>query len=292
METFLHDISWVLPLRSDLNTQIFNAFTLLGYTEFFLVMLPLGYWLWDKPMFTRLAILVGIVGLSNSFLKDLFQDPRPPLALALDGRVGDSFGFPSGHAQIAVAMWLWLAYEIKRSWAWVIAIVIAAGVCFSRLYLGVHDVEDVLGGALLGLACIVIFRGFLNDAAWVNTNPLVHLAAIAALVPLVMLAWPRDPAPAAMYALIGFLFFWLLGALLERNFIGSRRHENWLVAGLAAIVGVAVLFGLMKVAGDQLVAAGLEKQVALVAQLSLVSFYVTFIAPALFRLLRVARPVG
>src|SRR5262249_33229069 len=151
MESFLHDLSWVPPLRSEALTAIFNGFTFLGYFPFFLAFLPLGYWLWDKAMFTRLAILVGIVGLSNSFLKDLFQVRPPPIALALDPNVGDSFGFPSGHAQVAVAMWLWLAYELKRPWFWVVAIIVAAGVCASRLYLGVHDVEDILGGVLLGL---------------------------------------------------------------------------------------------------------------------------------------------
>ena len=92
MEAFLHDLSWVPPLRNDLLTHVFNGFTFLGYLPFFLIFLPLGYWLFDKPMFTRLSILVGIVGLTNFFLKDLFQDPRPPAEFALDARVGDSFG--------------------------------------------------------------------------------------------------------------------------------------------------------------------------------------------------------
>ena len=118
MDSILHNISWVVQLRSPWLTPIFEGFTWLGYTQFFLVFLPFGYWLCDKKMFTRLAILIGLLALTNSFLKDLFQDPRPPLEFALDKRVGESFGFPSGHAQIATAMWLWFAYELKRPWAW------------------------------------------------------------------------------------------------------------------------------------------------------------------------------
>ena len=292
MENVLHDISWVLPLRSDTATLIFKGFTLLGYTEFFLVMLPIGYWLCGKRMFTRLAVLVGIVGLSNSFLKDLFQDPRPPIEFALDPRVGDSFGFPSGHAQIATAMWLWLAIEIRKPWAFAIAIVIAAGVGFSRLYLGVHDVEDVLGGALLGLATIVIFAGFLRDAAWRDANPAVHLAVVAALVPLVMFLWPKAPAPPAMYALIGFLFFWLFGTTIERATVDTKRHPNWAIAIVAAIAGVAGLFGLMKVAGAGLAAANVSPVLAPALQFSLIALYVTLLAPVLFRLLGLAKSGG
>lgn len=288
MDSFLHDISWVVPLRSPLATQIFNAFTLLGYTEFFLVMLPLGYWLWDKAVFTRLAILIGIIGLTNSFLKDLFQDARPPIGLALDGRVGDSFGLPSGHAQVATAMWLWLAYEIKRPWAWVAAIVIAAGVCFSRLYLGVHDVEDIIGGVLLGLAIIVAYRVLLSDEfkAWHDLKPGYQLLAIAALAPLMWLVWPRHPLPVSIYGLVAFMFFWWLGRAVEQQYVHYERSKSWLFAGLAAAGGLAVLFGIIFICNTVL--ADLPKQAALAIQFAFISFYVTALAPLLFRTLRLA----
>jgi membrane-associated phospholipid phosphatase len=288
MDSFLHDISWVVPLRSPLATQFFSAVTLLGYTEFFLVLLPLGYWLWDKAMFTRVAILIGIIGITNSFLKDLFQDPRPPIGLALDGRVGDSFGLPSGHAQVAVAMWLWLAYEIRRPWAWAAAIVIAASVCFSRLYLGVHDVEDVLGGAFLGLSIIVIYAFLVSDElkAWHDLNPAYQLAAIAVLAPLLWIAWPRQPMPDSALAIVAFMFFWWLGDRVERRFIDYRRKENWLIAGPVALVGVVVLFAIMALSGA--VFANLPKSAALALQFALISLYVTALAPYVFRALRLA----
>lgn len=291
MESFLHDLSWVPPLRNDTLTVVFNAFTYLGYTPFFLVFLPLGYWLCDKAMFTRLAILIGIVGLTNSFLKDLFQDPRPPLEYAIDARVGDSYGFPSGHAQIAVAMWLWLAIEIRRAWAWVAAIIIAAGVCASRLYLGVHDVEDILGGVLLGLSTVVIYRGFVSDEfkAWHDAGPIVHLIAIAALAPLIWAVWPGKPAPDALYGLVAFMFFWWLGREIEKRAIHYQRHANWFVAGISAIAAVAILFLLFKVIGDGLAKAGITGPIAPIAQLSFIALYVTALVPALLRAVGLAR---
>jgi glycerophosphoryl diester phosphodiesterase len=281
-------MSWVVPLRSPALTQIFNALTLLGYTEFFLVMLPLGYWLWNKALFTRLAVLIGMVGLSNSFLKDLFQDARPLVGLAIDGRVGDSFGLPSGHAQVAVAMWLWLAYEIKRAWAWIAAVLIAAGVCMSRLYLGVHDVEDVLGGILVGLGSIAVFAILVSDdlKAWHNLNPAIQLAAIAALAPLMWLIWPRHPLPFSIYPLVAFLFFWWLGRTIEQRAVHYARHKNWLVAGVAAIVGVAVLFGFVWLSAEPFKA--LPKEAALAIQFGVISLYVTALAPAAFRALGLA----
>ena len=43
-------------------------------------------------------------------LKDIFQDPRPDFALNIDPwlQTETSFGFPSGHTQIAVVIWLYM----------------------------------------------------------------------------------------------------------------------------------------------------------------------------------------
>ncbi len=286
MDSFLHDISWILPFRSDAATLVFNAFTLAGYTPFFLVLLPLGYWLWDKALFTRLALLIGLVGLSNTFLKELFMDPRPPIAFALDGRVGESFGFPSGHAQIAVAMWFYLATEIKRTWGWVTAAVIAAGVCLSRLYLGVHDVEDVLGGAALGVACIFIFKGLERERLITEAHPAAQLLGLAVIAPVAWALWPRaGQMPEGMIALTAFLSFWWAGRLIEERWINYQRHGNWAVAALATVAGVAIVFVLLKLVGDVAEAAGL-KAYAQTVQMSVIALYVTAIAPALFRLTR------
>lgn len=287
MDSFLHDISWVVPLRSELATIVFNAFTWAGYTPFFLILLPLGYWLWDKAMFTRLAFLIGIVGLSNTFLKDLFMDPRPPLALALDGRVGESYGFPSGHAQIAVAMWFWLAMEIKRTWAWVAAAIIAAGVCFSRIYLGVHDVEDILGGVLLGIASIFIFKGLIAERAITEAHPAAQLLGLALIAPVAWVLWPHGgTVPWGIVALCAFLFFWWAGRLIEERWVNYQRHGNWAVAIIATIAGLAVLFVLMKVTADAADLAGFTGSSAQPFQMAVIALYVTAIAPALFRATR------
>jgi membrane-associated phospholipid phosphatase len=63
---------------------------------------------------------------------------------------GMSFGFPSGHTSSAIAMWGGLAVVFrKRALAWLAPFMVAL-VAFTRLYLGVHFLSDILGGAVLG----------------------------------------------------------------------------------------------------------------------------------------------
>ena len=291
METFLHDISWVPALRTPELTVFFNGLTWLGYSTFFLIFLPIGYWLWDKRMFTRLAMLIIITGVLNGLLKDLFHYPRPPAQFAIDPRVGDSFGFPSGHAQVAVAMWLWLAYEIKRVWAWAAGILIALGVCASRVYVGVHDMEDVLGGALLGLATIVAYRVLVSDEFkfWHEANPLLQFAVILALQVLVWFAWPGPKGPDASFSLFGLLVGWWLGVVIDRSLIRFGRPANWIAVALLSVIAVVVLVVSFKPLEEFLLAQGLTKLWADWIVTAVVGLYATVVVPLLLKATRVSQ---
>ncbi|BCW89001.1 hypothetical protein sos41_21560 [Alphaproteobacteria bacterium SO-S41] len=286
METFWHDLSWVPPLRTPFRTDLANLFTELGYAQFFIAFLPIAYWLWDKHVGTRLALLIIFTAVLNGFCKDLFQDPRPDAAFSLDGRVDPttSYGMPSGHAQVAVAMWLWLAWEIRRWWAWPIAVIVALGVIASRLYLGVHDVEDVMVGATLGLLTLPVFAFFLSGTfkGWRAQPWFVHLLAIFALQATLWVFWPGPNGPGTKFAVGGLLTGWWMGVLIEQRAIGFRRHENWLIAIAAAAVAIAVIFLALTRIEPGLMALGLEKVWARWLQYAAIALFITAAAPWLF----------
>ena len=71
-----------------------------------------------------------------------------------------SSSFPSGHAMSATVVYGTVAYLLarlqKHGWAraltLLLAVVMIALICLTRLYLGVHYPSDVLGGIIVGLA--------------------------------------------------------------------------------------------------------------------------------------------
>ena len=100
---------------------------------------------------TDLAILVLLGMVSADFLKLFVASQRPfevlPLrALYRESAAGSAF--PSGHAEVSAACYLWLADRLrKRVGRWSGALLAApVGIGLSRLYLGVHWPIDVLAG--------------------------------------------------------------------------------------------------------------------------------------------------
>lgn len=108
----------------------------------------------------RQRIVLALLWTPLSFLLDdalklLFQHPRPTEAIIA---IPDSYSFPSGHAVAASALYITIALiaaqgerrqRPRRILVWS-GVTVAVLVAWSRVYLGVHYLSDVIGGLLLG----------------------------------------------------------------------------------------------------------------------------------------------
>lgn len=99
------------------------------------------------------AVLVG-TGALQLLSKWAVNRPRPNLG---------AWGFPSGHVLSLVVFFGLVSYlltssRLGRTWRWVgtgVSAGVLLAVAFSRLYLDVHWLSDVVGGFALGLAYLL-----------------------------------------------------------------------------------------------------------------------------------------
>jgi membrane-associated phospholipid phosphatase len=133
-------------------TGLMQVFTFFGNEPFFLFILPATYWCLDARFGRRLAVVLIASNGLNGLFKIAFHLPRPSW---IDLRIKvlsfeRSYGLPSGHAMNSVALWGFMATQIKKWWMWVTAGALIVMISLSRLYLGVHFPTDLLAGWILG----------------------------------------------------------------------------------------------------------------------------------------------
>ena len=134
------------------------AITSLGEELFYLAALPAVYWSVDKRLGRQLGYVFLLSAATNNIAKNLFRQPRPFwLDPSVRLRDAESYGLPSGHAQHATAVMLLLAVWVRRSWMWLLAFLYILLMSLSRVYLGVHFIQDVVVGFILGLLVLGVF---------------------------------------------------------------------------------------------------------------------------------------
>ncbi|WP_431471450.1 phosphatase PAP2 family protein [Nonlabens sp. SCSIO 43208] len=124
------------------------------------------YFLYKKMGWRNLLIALVTIALviaasdqlANLFKKTLILRLRPFREPALEGLIskvgksGGRYGFYSGHASnaMAVAVYLWFQFKNHFKWLGIIALIWGILVVYSRVYLGVHYLGDVLMGGFMG----------------------------------------------------------------------------------------------------------------------------------------------
>ena len=233
-----NDLSWVEGIRTPFFNFFFYNVSLTGYPIFLFLFIAFGYFFWSPQRFSRVAMLLFISAVINSFLKDLFQDPRPPADFMLDGGTGTSYGWPSGHAQIAVTLWGLLAYELKNKFISIGAITFILLVAFSRMYLGVHDLGDVTAGLLIGGFILLLWHYAVVYKLYEKFDKLSWFFILIAFQFIVHLLYPSHEGHEISNWLLGAMTGWFLGA--SNLVIGSNKLIK-LILSFASTVAVFFL---------------------------------------------------
>ena len=147
--------TWGLPILP------FELVTYLGNETFYFILVPVFFWLVRPGTGIRLLGILLFSSFSNSFFKLWLTEPRPYWVNSdVKAYVYEtSYGIPSGHSQNAVTIWGYLAYVFRARGWWVMAgaVLLMAVICFSRLVLGVHFPQDIIGGLVLGLVLLFVY---------------------------------------------------------------------------------------------------------------------------------------
>ncbi|HHU21145.1 MAG TPA: phosphatase PAP2 family protein [Acholeplasma sp.] len=167
MRNFELDISrFFRSISTETLDKIVQILTFMGSQIVIIVIVAIIYFVLDKKAGEKIIyITLTSYGVNNA-LKGLFAIKRPfqvdPDIEAAGVSDATGYSFPSGHSQGAASVYFSIANHFKKRWLWIISIVIITIIGFTRIWLGVHFLSDVVVGISLGIG-ISLLCGSLYD---------------------------------------------------------------------------------------------------------------------------------
>jgi len=169
----------------------FSLASNLGNEVFYCSFFPFWFWNVDTYVARRVIALWALNMYIGQALKDIIRWPRPasPPVIRLEERYALEYGMPSTHAMVGVAipfgllvtslhrynLILWLSFAIALAWT--------SSICFSRLYLGMHSVLDVIVGIALTILIMTLYLPFADLVDWFClTNPISPVVVVGGTI--------------------------------------------------------------------------------------------------------------
>ena len=306
MEYQLNVLMYLQSVRNELLTSIFTFFTICTEVPVITILTGVLYWCINKKAGQRtLFALCGSLNI-NAGVKNFVKMPRPIGTNGLESlrvETATGYSFPSGHTQTATTFWTSMIYLFRKTWIFIIGILMILGAGISRLYLGVHWPMDVIVGWGFGIALsILLIRLFdyVDDSK--NYYILVGLMIILGIC--TYLIGGED-----LYKMFGLYTGFVLGYMVEDTYINfstenETRRKNIFAKNpskyeglgkkifrfIVGIISLLAVYLLLNYIEDSLIIGKTEEIINIIKYLkyTFVVFWGVAGAPALFKLFKLA----
>lgn len=240
-------INFFLRLRNPILDRFFIFVTDLGSFDFYLILFSFLFFIYDDKKSFKILFLLFISYLLNSFLKEIFNLPRPDekIVKPIYKESGGGYGFPSGHSQNSTVTYLALFKIFKKNWLLILSIILITLISLSRIYLGLHFFYDVLGGILIGLIILYIYFYHLDKFFEKFFNSVLKYSSLIT-ISLIFLSFLFLEYSLVFLSLSGII----LGMGLNKNSINKTKNfKNGILRiliGYSILIFLIFLFNLLK----------------------------------------------
>lgn len=293
----------LLELLERLRNPVFDfinmVFTVMGEGLFFIIILCLIFWCFDKKLAYRICFIYVIAGLAIQTLKVSLRIERPfvrntslsPVEAAKKTATG--YSFPSGHTQNATSLFLTFSHICKIKIVKCLCFIPIFLVMFSRMYLGVHTPYDVLVSflisAMITMVVNYIFDNFSLDGShkkWVLLSfiTLIAIITIYAAYLCVTVAGIKSENMIDIFKACGAAVGFLAGWYLETSRIQfNEKAATPFSQTLKFITGMALLVGIKTLSAYLLSLTGLSTFITKYIEYALLTFFITGIYPIIIK---------
>ena len=299
-------LMYLQSIRNELLTSIFTFFTVCTEVPVITVLTGILYWCINKKAGQRtLFALCGSLNI-NAGVKNFVKMPRPIGTKGLESlriETATGYSFPSGHTQTATTFWVSMMYLFRKTWIYIVGILMIIGAGISRLYLGVHWPIDVIVGWGFGILLSILFIKLFD---YIDDSKNYYILVVLMLIFGVCTYFIGGEDLYKMFALYtGFA----LGYMVEDTYINfstdneSRRRNIFaknptrneglgkkILRFIVGMISLLAIYLLLNSIEDTLIVGKTEEIINIIEYLkyTFVVFWGVAGAPALFKLFKLA----
>lgn len=230
----------------------FNTISFLGEEYIYILILGTVYYAYDKKLGEFLAFTLFFTGIFNSIIKGIVAAKRPfekyPSRVTnLRPETSTGRSFPSGHTQNFTAFLFADAFWTKKRNVFIVAGILSILMALSRMYLGVHFLEDVLVSLVLGVLTAYFFYKFFskikdNDKALFK----VYLIVLIAFLPFLFIF-----ADESLYKSYGLFLGFTFAMFYEKKYVMFNmdvplsKKAIRVVSGLLVMISIQLGLGIL-----------------------------------------------
>ncbi len=225
----------------------FNFISFLGEDYVYILIFGIVYYTYDKKMGEFMAITLGVSATVNTIIKNIVGAKRPfekypELVENLRPDTAGGKSFPSGHTQNFSTVLFSGSFYTKHLKLIYVSVVLVLLMMLSRMYLGVHFLEDVLVGGILGVAIAYgMYRIFIKYNKDTIKLHRLYFALIVVLFPFAIFINGAD-----FFKSYGLLIGFIVGIIIEKKYINFTMDVKLIHKVLRVVFGLIIMVSIQQ----------------------------------------------
>ena len=235
-------VEFLQGLQNGFMDFFFNFVSFIGEKYFYIAVISYIYWIYDKRLGEIMGMSLAFSAVTNNIIKEAVGAERPYQKYpdrATNFRPGSSTGhsFPSGHVQNFTSIVFGAYYKIKKRWMFYTALTLSILMMLSRMYLGVHFLEDVVVSLILGITI-----GFAVNKLYVKFDKdidklyKIFVIILVVLSPLLFILKDND-----FFTGMGLFYGFILAMIFERKYVNFSHDIPLIKKVTRYVIGVILL---------------------------------------------------
>lgn len=237
-------VEFIQGLQNGFFDFFFNFISFLGEEYIYISIAAIIYYAYDKKLGELLAFSLFTTALVNTSIKGLVGALRPfekypDRVQNLRPDTAGGHSFPSGHTQQFTTVLFTLSLQIKKNWVFIVAAVLSVLMALSRMYLGVHFLEDVTVSIILGIGLAFLFHFLYKKYKDMGKMNIVYGVILVIFLPFVIIINDKDilTSYGMMIGLLGAMVF-------EQRFVQFSTEVSLLQKVIRVAIGIIIMISI------------------------------------------------